>query len=427
MSNHKSTMLLRMDLIKWLNAVCKNYKDQAHSHVIWLINDSHANTICQNMVMNYGSIIDLISRILTDKSTEQPYGKANETDFQESAQAVAKLFAYDNKHFYVYKAISNPNKLGYLSRKQYYKMTLLIKNATRLGYVFNTSEYLKNTGRMASPFKLLKQAFKENAEATKLISRWFPIQEDGKLKYEDVLIMITNQMLRMNTEDYQFIKAPIDECYAVNFPQGYGSSGPRYCSHSCMYGHEVQGFYENLPVEGYLVMKNGAKIGRFLYWTLPDGKHYVDRLYVISQYANDVLSEIDQVFKDDYKYAITDYKVLSNYFIPFKSYNNMEPGSTFPYIDSFPYLFQKGDEYFLCATNFNPDGYRYIGGVRTTRVYDDTLGFLKFKCCGKRHWKSDKGVNVNTHKLYCEKYVPRKKKDRALLACFRKLMEEQYV
>lgn len=424
MSNHKSTMLLRMDLITWLNAVCKNYKDQAHGNVIWPINDSHANIICQNLVLNYGSIIDLISRILTDKSTEQPYGKANEADFGESAQAVAKLFAYDNKHFYVYKAISNPNKLGYLSRKQYYKMTLLIKK----GGDFDVVQYLKNTGMMASPFKLLKQAFKENAEATKLISRWFPIQEDGKLKYEDILIMITNQMLRMNIDDYQFVKAPIDECYAVNFPQDYGSSGPRYCSHSCMYGHEVQGFYENLPVEGYLVMKNGAKIGRFLYWTLPDGKHYVDRLYVISQYADDVLSKIDHVFKDDYKYNVTNYKVLSNYFIPFKSYNNMEPGSTFPYIDSFPYLFCRGNEYFLCGSRNNrtSDGYNFSGCIRTTRVYDKYLGFLEYNCCGRRYWVQEPNKSPDTHKLYCEKYVPRKKKDRALLACFRKLMEEQY-
>lgn len=424
--SRNSTRLLRLDLITWLAAACKNLDRLVMCYAIWPNSDSHADAICQTMVNTYGSISKLIARILANNLTAQPYGKANEVDFGESTQAVAKLFAYDNKHFYVYKAISNPNKLGYLSRKQYYKMCLLIKNATILGDTFNTSEYLKSTGTMASPFKLLKQAFKENAEATKFISRWFPIQEDGKLKYEDILIMITNQMLRMNIDDYQFIKAPINECYAVNLPQGYGSSGPRYCSHSCMYGHEVQGFYENLPVEGYLVKKNGAKIGRFLYWTLPDGKHYVDRLYIISQYADDVLSKIDKVFKDDYKYNVTSCNVLANYMIPFKSYNNMEPGSTFPYIDSFPYLFKKGDEYFLCATNCNPDGYRYIDRVRTTRVSDNILGFLKFKCCGKRYWKSDKVINVNTHKLYCEKYVPRKKKDRALLAYFRKLMEEQY-
>ena len=420
--------ILRMDLITWLNAVCKNFKDQAHGNVVWPNNDSHANAICQSMTMRYGSIIDLISRILTDKSTEQPYGKANEADFRESTQAVAKLFAYDNKHYYVYKAISNPNKLGYLSRKQYYKMCLLIKNATRLGYAFNTSEYLKRIGIMASPFKLLKQAFKENAEATKPISRWFPIQEDGKLKNEDVLIMITNQMLRMNIDNYQFVKAPIDECYAVNLSQSYGSSGSRYCSRSCMYGHKVQGVYENLPVEGYLVMKNGAKIGRFLYWTLPDGKHYVDRLYVISRYADDVLFKIDQVFKDDYKYNITDWSVLENYMIPFKSYNNMEPGSTFPYIDSFPYLFRKENDYFLCASKSNrtSDGYNYLDCIRTTELSSANLGFREYDCCGQHYWIQDRNKKKKTHELYCEKYVPHKKKDKMLLAYFRKLMEEQY-
>ena len=416
----------RLDLASWLVSINKMEKPTHKVGCIWPNSESDRENWINAMKKNYGSIFKLVNSICNERDSIEPYGIASINDFGESNRTVARLFAYDNKHFYVYKAISNPNKLGYLSRKQYYKGLLLKKNAKKQGKAFDVKEYLKTTGTMASPFKLLKQAFKENREATKFLSARFPLQEDGKLKYENTLIMITNQLLRINLSEYKFVETSIDECYDLEF--GYSSfnaSGPRHCSSSCMRHHKVGGFYNNLPVIGYMVKKNGENIGRFLYWTLPDGKHYVDRLYVKGEYATDVLEKIDKDFADDYKYHVTDEDVLSQYIIPFKSYNNMKPGDAFPWIDTFSFLLKKDGNYYLSADR--KEGYVTVDRLHNTSETNFSMGFSETVCCHKRYWKTEGSAYSGTsHKLYCEKYTPRSKKDRALLALFRQLKGVQY-
>ena len=424
MRNRK--ILKRLDLASWLVSINKMEKPTHKVGCIWPNSESDRENWINAMKKNYGSIFKLVNSICNERDSIEPYGIASINDFGESNRTVARLFAYDNKHFYVYKAISNPNKLGYLSRKQYYKGLLLKKNAKKQGKAFDVKEYLKTTGTMASPFKLLKQAFKENREATKFLSARFPLQEDGKLKYENTLIMITNQLLRINLSEYKFVETSIDECYDLEF--GYSSfnaSGPRHCSSSCMRHHKVGGFYNNLPVIGYMVKKNGENIGRFLYWTLPDGKHYVDRLYVKGEYAKDVLEKIDKDFADDYKYHVTDEDVLSQYIIPFKSYNNMKPGDAFPWIDTFSFLLKKDGNYYLSADR--KEGYVTVDRLHNTSETNFSMGFSETVCCHKRYWKTEESAYSGTsHKLYCEKYTPRSKKDRALLALFRQLKGVQY-
>lgn len=426
MSRNRNTK--RLDLLSSLVA-CLNKEERAGRHVdFWWPNTDELRSQCMHLVrVNYGGIIGLIDRICNNQTSIEPYGFASIDDFGASNRTVARLLAYDNKHFFVYKAISNPNKLGYLSRKQYYKCLLLQRQAKKHGKSFDVKEYLRTTGTMASPFKLLKQAFKENKEATRFLSRWFPLQEDGKLKYEDTLIMITNQLLRINLNEYKFVETSIDECYDLDF--GYSSfeeSGPRHNSSSCMRHHKVGGFYNNLPVIGYMVKKNGENIGRFLYWTLPDGKHYVDRLYVVKgDYAADVLSKIDKDFADDYKYHVTDNRVLSQYVIPFKSYENMKIGGTFPWIDTFSVLLKKDDKYYVSICDQN--GYQTIDVFHDTSTSNYSKGFSVTNCCHKRYWETESYMyGSKSHKLYCEKYMPRSKKDRELLALFRKLKGVQY-
>ena len=228
----------RLDLASWLVSVNKMEKPTHKVGFIWPNSEPNRKIFINAMQDKYGDFIKLIESICSEQYSIEPYGLASIYDFDSSCIAVARLFAYDNKHFYVYKAISNPNKLGYLSRKQYYKCLLLQRQAKKQGKAFDVKEYLKTTGTMASPFKLLKQAFKENREATKFLSAWFPLQEDGKLKYENTLIMITNQLLRINLNEYKFVETSIDECYDLEF--GYSSfnaSGPRHCSSSCMRHH----------------------------------------------------------------------------------------------------------------------------------------------------------------------------------------------
>ena len=416
----------RLDLASWLVSVNKMEKPTHKVRFIWPNSDPDRKKFINTMQAKYGNCIKLIELICSEQNSIEPYGLASIYDFGSSCIAVARLFAYDNKHFYVYKAISNPNKLGYLSRKQYYKFLLLQRQSKKNGTTFDAKEYLKTTGTMASPFKLLKQAFKENREATKFLSAWFPLQEDGKLKYEDTLIMITNQLLRINLSEYKFVETSIDECYDLEF--GYSSfnaSGPRHCSSSCMRHHKVGGFYNNLPVIGYMVKKNGENIGRFLYWTLPDGKHYVDRLYVKGEYATDVLEKIDKDFADDYKYNVTSPITLAEYIIPFKSYDNMKPGDAFPWIDTFSFLLKKDGNYYLSAVR--KEGYITVDRLHNTSEINFSMGFSETVCCHKRYWKTEWSVYGGTfHKLYCEKYTPRSKKDRALLALFRQLKGVQY-
>lgn len=417
----------RLDLASWLVSVNKMEKPTHTVGFHWPTSEPDRKILINAMKANYGGIFEIINSICGEQNSIEPYGIASVEDFSISFRTVARLFAYDNKHFYVYKAISNPNKLGYLSRKQYYKGLLLQRNAEKNGTVFDEKEYLKTTGTMASPFKLLKQAFKENKEATKFLSAWFPLQEDGKLKHEDTLIMITNQLLRINLSEYKFVETSIDECYDLDFRySSFEASGPRHNSSSCMRHHKVGGFYNNLPVIGYMVKKNGENIGRFLYWTLPDGKHYVDRLYVVKgDYAADVLNKIDKDFANDYKYNVTDESVLSKYVVPFKSYENMKPGSPFPWIDTFSYLLKKGNDYYL-STKWQ-EGYISVDVMHDTSNANFGKGFSETTCCHKRYWKTESNFySDNKHKLYCEKYIPRAKKDRELLALFRKLKGVQY-
>ena len=174
-----------------------------------------------------------------------------------------------------------------------------------------------------------------------------------------------------------------------------------------------------------MVKKDGENIGRFLYWTLPDGKHYVDRLYVKGEYATDVLEKIDKDFANDYKYNLTSPITLAGYVIAFKSYDNMKPGSAFPWIDTFSYLLKKDGNYYLSYDR--QEGYITVDRLHNTSETNFSMGFSETVCCHKRYWKTEWSAYSGTsHKLYCEKYTPRSKKDRALLALFRQLKGVQY-
>ena len=55
------------------------------------------------------------------------YGLAEEKDFGDLADVLASLCSYNNKQYYIYRAISDSNKIGFLSRKQYLKWRLIDK------------------------------------------------------------------------------------------------------------------------------------------------------------------------------------------------------------------------------------------------------------------------------------------------------------
>ena len=106
-----------------------------------------------------------------DPFGSEPYGIADEVYFGSLTSLVQRLFAYDNKHYYIYKAIDNPNKIGYLSRRWYYILSLneklwIKQGATSLRRSKLRVEFLRSHGTMASPTKILKLAFAENPNAT---------------------------------------------------------------------------------------------------------------------------------------------------------------------------------------------------------------------------------------------------------------------
>lgn len=121
----------RLDLASWLVSVNKMEKPTHTVGFNWPTSEPDRRALINTMKANYGGIFEIINSICGEQNSIEPYGIASVEDFSISFRTVARLFAYDNKHYYVYKAISNPNKLGYLSRKQYYKGLLLQKNARK--------------------------------------------------------------------------------------------------------------------------------------------------------------------------------------------------------------------------------------------------------------------------------------------------------
>lgn len=368
----------------------------------------HRRNALKEFLSNYNvmAYFSIERDVLFAKNYEKPYGLASVV-FTQFMGLFARLFAYDNKHYFVYKAISNPNKIGYLSRKQYMKFIL----SQRKGE--SRDNYLQNHGWMASPYKLLKQAFKENPEKTKWIRQVVGDDEQKLIKFCDY-IMQSNTGL-------EIVEADIDECYAVPLDSG-NHAGERFATWSCMRGKKVGGFYKAFGAKGYIVKKNGDSVGRFLVWPLPDGKEYVDRLYIQSRYAEDALAEIDRKWPDAQKYPNfpdTDVK------IPMVD-PDAASGVYGPYLDSFRNVgrdqIKEGEEikYYLVR------GYNQVfdSTMNTTK---GTKRFKKCPHCGRITFSDDPSNNFSEHKWICEKFKPRELKMRKLWTDHKELLKEMEV
>ena len=355
------------------------------------------------------------------------YGKAAEVDFQEYAPLVAYLLAYNNKHYYLYKAISDPTKIGALSARQYFLLTKKIEAWKRHGFAgARLTEYIHNflreNGSMASPYKLLKRAFKENPYA-RGIARFFPLL-NKKTQNEDKLISICDGFMRSDTF-VEFRDATVQECYDLDFTgSDIRDSGTRYAANSCMFGKKVGAFYDAFGAKGKIVYYRGAPIGRFLVWELANGTKYIDRLYVRAGYADDVLQALDKQFPDIEYLKYPSLRETNTAFkISLKNPDALVSNPVTPYIDTFAYLFKdrRTNQYFLTnSTNLNTDDYRYLDTLRSV----GSRG--RMRCCPhckKTYWSGDSdGDNFDTatkHRLYCTGYKPRTKELQAYLKIFR--------
>lgn len=364
------------------------------------------------------------------KYAEVPYGLANENDFGEYVNVISKIFAYDNKHYYIYRAISDSNKFGYLSRKQYYKLQLSLKKNKDL---VSPNEFVKNFcrdyGTMASPAKLMKRAVIDNP-AIKFFQQKFKVLDahEGRLGNENILTEFA-QILSASTMPLKLIFTDIQDCYDIELPDGYERSDKRFCTHSCMEHSQVGTFYDSFPVKGVSVWNNGQAVGRFLLWDLPDGKQYVDRLYVRAAYAKTALATIDKKFPEAIKYpALTDkgefdgdiYK-QAIYIIKIKDINKFITSDRYPWIDTFAHLKrnQKTGEYVLsnsrCNRYVDDDGNVYVN-IETFRGFQPRNVHLCPHCGKLLIDDVDKQNFGLLHNLrYCDNYNPTGRKEKIIV------------
>lgn len=382
------------------------------------------------------SIVRMMAAVSKDY---QPYGIAHEIDFSEMTPLFARLFAYDNKHYFVYKAISNPNKIGFLSRKQYMKYKHLqdycdMNGISGSAFSSRMEAFLESNGTMASPYKLLKRSFKENSKNSKFLGRFFPLAEDKKTtRNEDKLIELCDTMMQLEN-GVEIQDASVQDCYDLDFHgSNIAGSSERCATNSCMHGKKVGHFYDAFGVHGKMVYYKGRPVGRFLLWDLPDGKKYIDRLYVRGEYMNEVLAKIDEMYTEEDGYL--KYPCLRNsnapvYMIKLSNpefVTDNRPPQT-PYIDTFGALFRDMDtgEYLLCnRSDGRVDGkYVFVSGMRSVHT---NYKFTGCPYCKELYWSGETGRQGSTasqsvHKLYCAGYKPRAKELQDYLEIFRKNM-----
>lgn len=366
------------------------------------------------------------------KGCDTSYGVAEELDFKELSPMFANLFAYDNKHYYVYKAISDSNKLGFLSARQYFALKALkhkLSNSeTSSSYRQREIEnFLQSKGTMASPYKMLKRAFKENPGRSKFLAHWFPLQDDKKTTCnENKLIELCDLMMRTNTH-IEIKPATVQECYDVKVSDDYSASGNRFATSSCMFGFKVGAFYEAFGVEGRIVYERGKPIGRFLLWNLPDGKQYVDRLYIQSHGHQDALAEIDKQFPNAIKYPALRNSGAETYIIKMKNAQAfVDEKLRVPYIDTFAYLYRIGKDYYLCNKAYYTKPTETGKYIDTLQNVGDYKHFLSCPHCHALGWQGDKDMDASRkdHLLVCTAYQPKQKRIKAMLDVYRKYINE---
>lgn len=379
-------------------------------------------------------LVKMMAEVAKDTPT---YGSARERDFRELTPLFARLFAYDNKRFFVYKAISDPNKIGYLSCRQYSKFCRAKKNWHKVGLagsMLSTYEqsFLEQNGTMASPYKLLKRAFKENADNTRFLSRFFPLEEDKKTtKNEKALIDLCDAMMQLNT-GIEFVPASIQECYDLDFHgSNIAGSSNRACTNSCMHGKKVGAFYEAFGAEGRMIYCNGQPVGRFLIWKRPEWKKgVIDRMYVRGEYMKDALAALDSQYPDSewdkYPHPRVD-EDAERRLVPLVHPEKLQEETETPYIDTFAMLVKSKatNKYFLAnyypgsSSRDNKD-ITYLEELRRTSTQHHLCNCPD---CGEVFWSHDpdnsRGLGPR-HKLYCKGYNAKTKEIQAYLEVFRR-------
>ena len=370
---------------------------------------------------------DLHDLLKTEKTLlnfeKEPYGKVVKDKFGEAECFVKKYLTLDNKQYYLYKAVKDPSKIAYLSRKQYYELFNMMKKL-KIKFLFEDeslevrkNNFLSSKGVMASCVKLLKRAISLG-------------KTPGKYKKlnEETLCMLSSIIL--TGENVSLRQVNIQEAYDLYIDSNGKGSGERFAVHSCMYNKKVQTFYDMFDAKAYIANVNGKDVARFLVWKLNDGTEYVDRLYCCGGYDNVVLRKIDETFKDAAKYP----NPPENKFVcghPIKGDKEIFNASILPYLDSFEYMVSARDKenklvYLLVtygSSIYGEEFKKYLNciverfAVHSTKAkLNKTFSFCK-KC---NHVYGKKNI---AHKTFC----PESFKDKELYGKIEKFLNVLYL
>lgn len=234
---------------------------------------------------------DLANRI-NDRMKNYPvYGKASEKDFGEYAECIAALCAYTNKQYYLYKAIGDKNKIGYLSLKQY-RQFQHIKEEDR-------ANWLMEKGRMVTLYKLLDRAIGENpyAKFLRVFKDYICDSDRAKDFFESFSKVLHNMHGYAQVEECTIQEAYNLPLQDLKYLRGLGiGSGERYAVASCMENRPCEEFYKAFGAKAYKVSIQGVDVGRFLTWRTKKGITYIDRLYCNGADAPEALSAIEKKF-----------------------------------------------------------------------------------------------------------------------------------
>lgn len=339
---------------------------------------------------------DAITDLVSPFCLVEPYGKIKKEDFPNIWPMVQALFAIDNKQYFIYKAIDDPTKIGYLSRKLYAEYLMYIRRGDHV----SARIFLQRFGTMASPVKLLKRAG-ELSPYGRFLKPALKDTEDGQTQpYLLALSKIISSVSNLKLE-----KCTGQEAYDLAI-QRISGSGQRFATSSCMFGHKVGKFYDLFGAQAYKVVDGDKPIGRFLTWNMSNGKMYVDRLYIPGNRAQEALSLIDKTFPDAEKYGVNE----PSGYIVFDDNNSKQLLKTMdiPYIDSFPYVGRNNDGKIIltkrvenCFSHFLAHDVR-----KNRRKY---LTHCKF--CNKALLPSED----KDHSLTCSKRFIGKKLDKTLI------------
>lgn len=338
-----------------------------------------------------------IMRDLYLRMNEKPvYGLAEKKDFGKLANLLASLCAYNNKQYYIYRAISDSNKIGFLSRKQYLRWRLIDKKQGKDA----ADNYKRNCGRMITLYKMLANATEENtyAKFLKAFSLFGDKQKDMFEKFSEYIINITN------TVGYDIVPCSVQEAYDLPLRQLYHErgrcvgSGSRFAVTSCMENHKIASFYEGFGAQAYKVTVDGVDIGRFLTWKTNKGRTMVDRLYCNGYEAPRVLTAMENKFgKDAIYYPFP--ALPADEYIEMKEPSKFKIGGDSPYIDSMRRLYMNQEKNAVYLSNSLIEGKSFL----SNSTHPERFKICK---CGKILFKGQ----VVEHELTCPLCVKKKRK-----------------